>query len=252
MQIEQLNFSYGARPILRDVSLRIKKGAVTTLIGANGCGKTTLLRLLCRDLKPQSGRILLDGIDTQRIRLRRFSQQLAIVHQKNSAPNDLTVERLVSYGRTPHLRAYQRMTQGDWEHVRWAMEATGLTAHAQSAIGRLSGGERQRAFLAMALAQRSEILLLDEPTTFLDVRYQVEILRLVRRLNEELGLTIVMVLHDINQALVYSDEIAAIKDGTLLVHGAPNTVIDAEVIEQIYSIRLPVYELDGNKAVFAV
>ncbi|MDR1065029.1 MAG: ABC transporter ATP-binding protein, partial [Oscillospiraceae bacterium] len=204
---EALSFSYGENRVLDGVSFTLKPGAVTTLMGANACGKTTLLNLLTKNLRPDSGRVLLGGADISGIRLRDFARRAAIVHQKNSAPDDLPVKKLVAYGRIPHSSMLRGRTDGDREHIDTAMASTGITDIADKPMGSLSGGQRQRAFIAMALAQDTQLLFLDEPTTFLDVRYQVETLRLIRELNARRGITIVMVLHDINQALAYSDEV---------------------------------------------
>jgi iron complex transport system ATP-binding protein len=243
---ENLSFAYGELTVLSGASFTVKPGAVTTLMGANACGKTTLLRLMTKNLKPDAGRVLLGERDIAGIRLRDFAKKAAIVHQKNTAPDDLTVKKLVGYGRIPHSSMLRAPTAEDAERVRWAMGATGIADIADKAMGTLSGGQRQRAFIAMALAQDTGILFLDEPTTFLDVRYQVEILRLVRTLNEKHGLTIVMVLHDINQALMYSDEVLGLKDGEILAQGPPRQVISNSMIRDLYNIELEVRR-DGSR-----
>ncbi|MDR1572450.1 MAG: ABC transporter ATP-binding protein [Clostridiales Family XIII bacterium] len=242
VEAEGLSFAYGSLAVLRGVSFGIRRGKVTTLLGANACGKTTLLRLLCRDLLPASGRVLLDGGDIRHIRRRELARRAAIVHQKNSAPDDLTVKRLAAYGRLPHQSLFRGRTAEDERKIEWAMERAGVLDLAETPIGTLSGGQRQRAFIAMALAQDTDILFLDEPTTFLDVRYQIEILRLIRELNEAHGITVVMVLHDINQAAMYSDEVLGLLDGGLLVSGPPSEAISAESIDRLYGIRLDVRE----------
>ena len=252
MEVEHLKFAYGDKPVLQDISFTVSEGKITTLLGANGCGKTTLLRLMTRNLKPDSGTVRLDGVDILRLRAREFARAAAIVHQKNTAPDDLTVKKLVGYGRLPHSSLLFSGGAENEKKIAWAIEATGRQGLENRPMGALSGGQRQRAFIAMALAQDTKLLFLDEPTTFLDVRYQVELLRLIRRLNRELGLTIVMVLHDINQALAYSDEVIGLKDGRILVRGAPEKVIDETVIETLYDIRLPLLRQDGRQFVLAV
>ena len=253
LSIENLTFSYGEHEVLRGLSAEIRSGAVTTLMGANGCGKTTLLSLLTKNLKPDGGSISLDGEDLGKIPLKDFAKRAAIVHQKNAAPDDLTVEKLVSYGRLPYHSIFRvSLDEKNEKQVERAMHLTGLTELRDRRIGTLSGGQRQRAFIAMALAQNTKLLFLDEPTTSLDVRYQVEILRLVERLNREQGMTIVMVLHDINQALAYSDEIIGLKDGRVAVQGAPEDVIDSESLQTLYGIRLPVFRAEGRLCVMAV
>ena len=253
LSIKNLKFSYGDHEVLRGLSAEIKSGAVTTLMGANGCGKTTLLSLLTKNLKPAEGSILLDGQNLAGISLKDFARRAAIVHQKNAAPNDLTVEKLVSYGRLPYSSIFRAgLDEKNQAQVERAMALTGLLPLKDRRIGTLSGGQRQRAFIAMALAQDTKLLFLDEPTTSLDVRYQVEILRLVERLNREQGITIVMVLHDINQALAYSDEVIGLKDGRVAVQGAPEAVIDSDSLQTLYGIRLPVFHAEGRLCVMAV
>jgi iron complex transport system ATP-binding protein len=215
-------------------------------MGANACGKTTLLNLMTKNLRPGSGRILLDGEDISVVKLKDFARRATIVHQKNSAPDDLPVRKLVAYGRIPHSSMFRAQTDSDKERVAWAMSATGVADIADKPMGALSGGQRQRAFIAMALAQDTKLLFLDEPTTFLDVRYQVETLRLVRELNRKHGITVVMVLHDINQALAYSDEVIGLKDGKILTQGAPKTAIDSAAIRELYQIELEV-QTDGDR-----
>jgi iron complex transport system ATP-binding protein len=233
--------------VLKNVSFAIRPESVTTLMGANACGKTTLLLLMTKNLRPDNGRVLLDGRDITGIRLKDFARSAAIVHQKNSAPDDLSVADLVAYGRIPYSSMFRSWTAEDKKMVIWALEATGLKDIACQTMGTLSGGQRQRAFIAMALAQGSKLLFLDEPTTFLDMRYQVETLRLIRDLNTNHGLTILMVLHDVNQALLYSDEVIGLKDGAVLAQGPPGDVITEDAVFAMYGIRLPVREEGGRR-----
>ncbi len=253
LKVENLSFSYGTEAVLRGLTVEIRSGAITTLMGANGCGKTTLLQLMAKNLRPDSGRITLEGADIRRISLKAFSKSVAMVHQKNTAPDDLTVERLVSYGRLPYRSILKAGLNGeDQEQVDRALALTGLTELRDRQLGALSGGQRQRAFIAMALAQNTKMLLLDEPTTFLDARYQVEILRLIAKLNREEGITIIMVLHDINQALAYADEVIGMLDGEILLQGAPREVITSDSIRRLYGIELPLYRTDGGLCVMIV
>ena len=250
---ENITFGYGEEPVLRDLSVKVRDGAVTTLLGANGCGKTTLLNLLTKNLRPDKGRITVDGADIGSFSLKQFARLAAIVHQKNTAPDDLTVERLVSYGRLPYTSVFRlSLDEENRKQVERALSLTDLSELRDRPIGTLSGGQRQRAFIAMALAQNTKLLFLDEPTTFLDVRYQVEILQLVRKLNREQGMTIVMVLHDINQALSYSDEIIGLKNGRLAFQGPPEEVVTTESIRDLYGIELPVIRAEGRLLVPAV
>ena len=254
LSIEHLTFHYDSDPpVLQDLSLDIRSGAITTLMGANGCGKSTLLQLLTKNLKPDSGSIRIEGKELSSVSLREFARKAAIVHQKNTAPDDLTVERLVSYGRLPYSSMFKTgLDEENQAQVERALTLTDLTALRERRIGTLSGGQRQRAFIAMALAQNTKLLFLDEPTTFLDVRYQVEILRLVERLNKDEGITIVMVLHDINQALSYSDEVIGLRGGQVAVQGPPDEVITSESIQVLYGIDLPVIRAEGKLCVMAV
>ena len=253
LNVKNLSFSYGSHQVLSDLSVEIQGGKVTTLMGANGCGKTTLLQLLTKNLKPDAGTIELEGKNLDSIPLKEFARSAAIVHQKNTAPDDLTVERLVSYGRLPYSSILRTgLDEENQRQVERALELTDLGSLRQRRIGTLSGGQRQRAFIAMALAQNTKLLFLDEPTTALDVRYQVEILRLVERLNKEEGITIVMVLHDINQTLAYSDEVIGLRDGGVSVQGVPDDVIDSDSLQELYGIRLPVFRAEGRLCVMAV
>lgn len=250
MEVKNLTFGYvSGKPVLKDVSFRVSEGKITTLLGANGCGKSTLFYLMTKNLTPDSGEILLDGQNIRTMGLRDFARRVSIVHQHNTASNDITVEKLVSYGRTPHSRMLRGQTEEDEKQIEWAMEVTNVTKYRNRAVSRLSGGQRQRVWIAMALAQNTKLLFLDEPTTYLDIRYQLQVLNLVRRLNREFGITIVMVLHEMNQAFSYSDRIIGLKDGRICVDGTPEEAITSEAIEQLYGIRLPVTTLEGRKVV---
>ena len=228
MEVRDLSFAYGENQILKDISLMIKGGKITTIMGANGCGKSTLFSLMTKNLK------------------------VSIVHQYNQAANDITVERLISYGRTPYMKLMGGKSEEDEKLIDHAIEVTGLEEFRNRELSQLSGGQRQRVFIAMALAQNTKILFLDEPTTYLDIRYQLDILRLVRKLNKEYGITIVMVLHEINQAVHFSDEVIGLKDGKVLVQGDPNEVITTESISELYDVRLNVAEINGQKFVLTV
>ena len=252
-EVQNLSFSYGEHQVLQEMSFSLQKGKITTLIGANGCGKSTLFQLLTRNLKPDQGEICLYGENLRNMKLKDLAKKAAIVHQYHTAPADLSVEKLIGYGRIPHRRTGSfKMSEKDVERVEWAMEVTRTEKYRNRPVSKLSGGQRQRVWIAMALAQDTELLLLDEPTTYLDVRYQIQILQLVRRLNEEYGLTIVMVLHDINQALYYSDEILAMKEGKMIGQGVPEEILTEELLEEIYGVRLPVFTVEKKPFILAV
>lgn len=249
MEVKNVCFSYGKNEILKGASLKIEKGKVTTIMGANGCGKSTLFSLMTKNLDPAKGKVLLGGKNIARLRLNEFARKVAIVHQYNTAADDITVERLVSFGRTPHLGMMGIRGEEDERYVNWAMEVTNVSQFRERELSRLSGGQRQRVWIAMALAQGTEILFLDEPTTYLDIRYQIEILELVRKLNREFGMTIVMVLHDINQSIYFSDKIIGLAGGKVIVEGEPEEVITEESIHELYGIDLKVARVDGRKFV---
>ena len=249
----QFAYDHGRVPIFDRLDLTIPEGQITTLIGANGSGKSTLFNLLTKNLKPTGGSIHLRGGDVSALRLRDFARLVAIVHQKNSAPGDLAVEKLVGYGRFPyHGMGSAASTEEDERMVAWALEVTGLTEYARRPVSALSGGQAQRVWIAMALAQGSDVLLLDEPTTYLDIRYQLDILHLVKRLNSEFGMTVVMVLHDVNQALRYSDNLVALAGGRIVAQGAPDDIIAPDLLEQVYGVRLGVTTIEGKPFVLAV
>ena len=252
MEVKDVSFSYGKNRILKGASLKIEKGRITTILGANGCGKSTLFGLMTKNLIPGKGKILLGGKNISNLRLGEFARKVAIVHQYNTAADDITVERLVSFGRTPHLGVMGTKGEEDDRYIQWAMEVTNVTQYRDRELARLSGGQRQRVWIAMALAQGTETLFLDEPTTYLDIRYQIEILELVQKLNREYGMTIIMVLHDINQAIHFSDRIIGLCEGKVSVDGVPGEVITTESLKELYGIQLKVTEVDGQKFVLTV
>ena len=252
MEVKTLSFAYGKNRVLKDISFRIKEGDITTIMGANGCGKTTLFSLMTRNLYPLRGDIFLKGKNIQNLGLKEFARRVSIVHQYNTSSDDITVERLVSFGRTPHMKMMRGRSEEDERLIRWAMEVTNVEKYRDREISRLSGGQRQRVWIAMALAQNTKILFLDEPTTYLDIRYQIEILELVKKLNREFGITIIMVLHDINQAIYFSDCVIGLKDGLVEMEGDPQEVITRESIRSLYGIELDVTVIGEKKFVLTV
>jgi ABC superfamily ATP binding cassette transporter, ABC protein len=252
MKVNDLYFAYDKEDIIKGVCFEIKRGKITTLMGANGCGKSTLFQLMTKNLKPRLGNVTLDEKDINTTKLKEFARNVAIVHQYNKAPSDLLIENLISYGRLPFLNHLQQPREEDKNIVQWALEVVNLKELRKRPMGQLSGGQRQRAWIGMSLAQKPKILFLDEPTTYLDVKYQIEILRLIKHLNEKYDMTIVMVLHDINQAIHYSDEIIGMKNGNILFQGNPNEVITEESIQEMYGIHLDVEHFKEQKYVLAV
>ncbi|MBN6206415.1 ABC transporter ATP-binding protein [Ralstonia pickettii] len=241
MEIKDITFSYQDKvKRLHQIDTKISKGKITTIIGPNGSGKSTLLSVLTNNNQPQYGSIILDGKAINKYKQKELAQKLGVVHQQNSAPNDMTVEKLVYYGRLPYKKSFSGNAEADEEKVKWALECTGLYELREEPLDTLSGGQQQRAWIAMALAQDTAYLFLDEPTSNLDIFYQYEILELVKQLCTDFGLTIVMVLHDINHAIQYSDEIIAMKSGKLIAQGNPSKIVTKELMQEIYGVQVAV------------
>lgn len=252
-EIKDLSFSYGNNKVIDGLNLKIKEDKITTLIGANGCGKSTLFNLMTKNIKPDNGIIFLGGQNIEQMKLKDFARKTAIVHQYNTAPSDITVKKLVKFGRTPyHTMGLSANPEEDREKVKFALEITNTKKFKDKPVSQLSGGQKQRVWIAMALAQDTKILFLDEPTTYLDIRYQLQILRLVKRLNSEFNITVIMVLHDINQSLCYSDEIVAMQNGKVLSQGVPKEIITPKLIEDVYGVTLETGEIDGKPFVIPV
>lgn len=247
MEAKNLSFSYSDNPFMKGLDVRLEEGKVTTIIGPNGSGKSTLLNLFANQFKPHGGEIFFEAKRLKEIKQKELARKLAVVYQHNSAPSDLTVERLIYYGRVPHKKFWEVDNKQDKEIVDWAIEVTNIEALRDKSLASLSGGERQRAWIAMALAQKPKILFLDEPTTYLDIYYQLEILHLVRELNHEHHLTVVMVLHDINQAMQFSDQVIVMKKGSILYDGAVDQVFTEEMIEEVYGIQTVIRWCDVNQ-----
>ena len=240
--VKDLSFAYGKQVVLKNLDLELHEGKITTLIGANGCGKSTLFNLMTKNLKPDEGEIFLREESITNLRLKDFAKEV-----------DLSVEKLVGYGRTPyHTMGLSPDPKEDEEKIRWALEITHTYKHKDKPVSELSGGQKQRVWIAMALAQDTRVLFLDEPTTYLDIRYQLQILKLIRQLNREFGITIVMVLHDINQSLYYSDEIVAMKDGKMIAHGLPEEILTGGLVREVYDVELDIRTVDGKPFVIPV
>jgi iron complex transport system ATP-binding protein len=237
LSASELVLSYGTKVIVDNVSVGIPEGKVTVLIGPNGSGKSTILRALSRLLKPQSGSVVLDGHSIQTMTTKQVARKLAILPQQAITPEAITVENLVWYGRHPHRRAIRPPTAADRAAVDWAIEATGLGKIRNSLVDQLSGGQRQRAWISLALAQETDILLLDEPTTFLDLSHQLDVLELCAELNRERGKTVVMVLHDVNLAAEYAHHLFVINEGQLHTQGEPSTVLTKNLMREVFGIE---------------
>ncbi len=255
-KVEDLCFSYdNNKPILNHLNFEIRKGKITTIMGANGCGKSTLFQILTKNLKPYSGDISLNENSITQIDIKKYAKKVAIVNQYNTAPDDLTVEQLVEYGRTPYrgFKTDPKEMEYGAKKVEQAMKITGVYGYKDKTVNSLSGGQRQRVWIALALAQGTKILLLDETTTYLDIKYQQQILKLIRVLNQKLNMTIIMVLHDINQALLYSDDIIALSPkGRLLAKGLAEVVITKPILKKMYNVDLEIVKINGDTFVVTV
>ncbi len=234
--------NYGKKEVLKGLTLDIPRGKIVSLIGQNGCGKSTLLKTVSKAVTPRRGEIIYLDQKISSYQPKRLAQKIAYLAQVHESPPDIDVRTLVSYGRFPYSHFGRGMTSDDGEIIDRAISLTGLTHLRERILSTLSGGERQRAWIAMTIAQQPEILILDEPTTYLDVSYQVEVLELIHRLNRKLGITIVMVLHDINLAARYSDRLAAIRNGVLFAEGAPEEIVTEQTLRDIFEIEATVYK----------
>jgi iron complex transport system ATP-binding protein len=227
---------YEDRTVVDGVDLAVPAGRITVIVGANACGKSTLLRGLARLLSPRGGTVLLDGRELHRTPTREVARRMGLLPQSPVAPEGVTVGDLVARGRSPHQRWWQQWSADDERLVRDALAATSVTDLAHRPVDELSGGQRQRAWLALALAQDTEVLLLDEPTTYLDLAHQVEVLELVAELNAHRGRTVVMVLHDLNHAARYAHHIVAMKDGRVVAEGPPAEVVTEELVAEVFGL----------------
>jgi ABC-type cobalamin/Fe3+-siderophores transport system ATPase subunit len=236
LRASDVSVAFAGHTAVRGVTLELEAGAVTALVGPNGSGKSTLLRTLARVLKPVRGHVLLDGRDLHSAPTATVARRLAYLPQDAVAPAGMTVSALVELGRRPHLGRLGFVGREDRDAVEWAMAATGLETLADRRVDTLSGGERQRAWLALALAQRTSLLLLDEPTTYLDVRHQLDVLALVRQLNREHGLTVCWVLHDLNAAAAFSDAMVWLRDGSVLAAGPPDALLTPELVRRTFDV----------------
>lgn len=249
MEVKKIKFSYQDKPFIEDLSVKFKKSKITSIIGPNGSGKSTLLMLLSRIYKAEDGMITLNAKDVWNYKIKEFAKNVAVVHQKNQIYRDLDVKTIVGYGRLPYLSYHQKLSEEDYQVIDWAITTTNLKEYKNRLLSNLSGGQQQRVWLAMALAQKTSILLLDEPTTYLDVKHQIEILNLIKEINTKYQMTIIMVHHDINQAINYSDEIIAMKDAKILFQGVPEQVITSTSLKCLYDYDLSVIDYNHQKIV---
>lgn len=244
----KLSAGYSSIPVFHNFDIEIPSGQITTLIGSNGSGKSTILKTMSRLIAPSGGSVYLEGESIHSMPTKLVAQKLALLPQSAQTPAGITVRDLVEYGRFPYRSKMSGMTQKDMEVIHWALSCTNMTELANREMDQLSGGQRQRGWIAMALAQKTDILFLDEPTTYLDISHQLEILQLLRKLNVEQSVTIVMVLHDLNHAVMFSDYLVAIKDGNKHCAGTPEEVITPGTLREVFDveaevIRHPVLEV---------
>ncbi|WP_082305301.1 ABC transporter ATP-binding protein [Leucobacter japonicus] len=236
LDVDAVSLGYRDREVITGLSLSVPPGKITVIVGANASGKSTLLRAMSRLLAPREGKVLLDGASVHRMRAKELARTLGLLPQSPIAPEGITVSDLVGRGRNPHQSRFARWSHDDDSAVAEALEATDTLSLADRAVDELSGGQRQRVWIAMALAQRTDVLLLDEPTTFLDVSHQVEVLDLLTDLNRSRGTTIVMVLHDLNLAARYADHLVAIADGTVHAAGSPDEVLTEALVASVFGM----------------
>ncbi len=240
LRAQDLTLGYDADDVIGHLDVEIPDGGITVIVGANACGKSTLLRGLARLLKPRTGTVLLDGRSVHEMRSVDVARVLGLLPQTPVAPDGITVADLVGRGRYPHQGWFRQWSAADDVAVTAALETTGTAELADRPLSELSGGQRQRVWIAMALAQETDLLLLDEPTTYLDINHQVELLDLLTDLNRGRGTTIVLVMHDLNLACRYADHVIAMKHGAIVAEGAPADVIDAEVVSDVFGLRCEV------------
>lgn len=238
IEAKNLKIAYEEKIVIKDFSFNVREGEMVSIIGPNGSGKSTILKTISRLLKQKNGAIFLEKEDISDINIKKIAQKMSSLSQHNRSPEDITVKELIYYGRMPHKKWYEVKTKEDEDIIQWAIDKTSLREFKDKKVIELSGGERQRVWIAMALAQRPKILLLDEPTTYLDICHQLEVMELVKSLNEELGLTVIMVLHDLGQAAKYSHRVVVIKDGNLVVEGNPSEVLTVDLIKKVYNVEV--------------
>ncbi len=244
--VKNLSVAYDDNVVIDNMDLSIPKGEISIIIGANGCGKSTLLKTVARIIKPRNGEIYINGKDIRHQKEVHIATQVAFLPQGPVCPGGITVRELVAYGRFPHQKMIGGLNSHDKEIIQWAMEETEMEAFAGREIGSLSGGQRQRAWIAMTLAQETGIIMLDEPTTYLDISYQLEILEVLERLNREKNITIVIVLHELYNACRFASNIIGLKQGKIICMGAPREVITKESLKGIYGIDVKL-QLSENK-----
>ncbi|MCC2931310.1 MULTISPECIES: petrobactin ABC transporter ATP-binding protein YclP [Bacillus] len=245
VEVKNVSKQYGGKVVLEETSVTIQKGKITSFIGPNGAGKSTLLSIMSRLIKKDSGEIFIDGEEIGTCDSKELAKKMSILKQANQINIRLTIKDLVSFGRFPYSQG--RLTEEDWVHINQALSYMKLEEIQDKYLDQLSGGQCQRAFIAMVIAQDTDYIFLDEPLNNLDMKHSVEIMKLLKRLVEELGKTIVIVIHDINFASVYSDHIVALKNGRIVKEGPPEEIIETSVLEEIYDMTIPIQTIDNQR-----
>lgn len=245
LKLESMSIRYEDKSVVRDFSFEVLPGEVVSIIGPNGSGKSTILKGITGLIPCESGQVFIGEEELRSLSIRDVSRLLSMLSQANSSPADMTVEELVTFGRMPHKKWYKQLDDEDYRIMEWALQLTGMDRYRERLVYSLSGGEAQKAWLAMALAQCPKILLLDEPTTYLDIAHQLDVLELVRTLNRELQLTVVMVLHDLNHASTYSDKVCVVQQGNVRAYGPPQEVLTRELIREVYRVETDI-EIKNN------
>lgn len=233
---ENLSVAYGDNTIIEDLSLTLPEGKITALIGPNGCGKSTLLKTLSRINAIKSGNVLLDDKPLKQWKDKLLAQRISLLPQVLVSPEGITVQKLVEYGRSPYMSHWGKLSETDKEHVQNAMSETGVLEFADKPVESLSGGQRQRVWIAMIIAQDADIVMLDEPTTYLDLSHQIELMKLMRAMNDK-GKTVIVVLHDLNQACRYCDHLVVLKDGALVTQGEPKSVFTESLLQDVFTLE---------------
>ena len=250
LQAYDIHLSYNKKKILDNISLCIEEKKITSIIGPNGSGKSTLLKALSKSLTPSSGTVCFNGKDLNNISTKELARHLAVLCQMPEAPQGVAVKDLVTFGRFPHQSWWKDTSKEDNSVVDWAIKQTGLKELEHRPIHTLSGGERQRAWISMALAQQPKTLILDEPTTYLDIAHQLEILELIKRLNKDAALSVIMVLHDLNHAAKYSDYIVVLHQGKIVADGNPAEVITTDMLRTVFEVEADLWHDHENKPFF--
>lgn len=249
---ENISIRYGEKKIVNDITIDFPKGKTTTIIGANGCGKTSLLKTISRAVNPETGKVVFKNMPLDHYRPKELAKKIAYLPQMHYSPSDINVRTLISYGRYPYRKFGKGLSEQDNEVINNTIDLTGLSHLQDRTLNNLSGGERQRAWIAMTICQEPEILILDEPITYLDIGYQLEVMELIKALGQKLNITIIMVLHDINLAARYSHHLFSIKDKSIYACGEPRHVITEEKLLAIFNIKSQIYEDQRNTCPFII